>query len=100
MRLHLGLSGQDLAYQFGVHVSTVSCIITTVIDVLYEQLQYLIQWPNQELLEKTLPMDFRKHSPNCTVIIECFEMFIERPSSLLPRAQTYSSYKHDHNTVK
>ena len=33
------------------------------------------------------------------VIIDCFEVFIERPSSLLARAATWSSYKH-HNTVK
>ena len=34
-----------------------------------------------------------------TVIIDCFEVFINRPSNLLSRAQTWSSYKH-HNTVK
>ena len=34
-----------------------------------------------------------------TIIIECFEVFIERPSNLLARAQTFSNYKH-HNTVK
>jgi hypothetical protein len=33
------------------------------------------------------------------VIIDCFEVFIDRPSNLLARAQTYSSYK-SHNTVK
>ena len=46
-----------------------------------------------------MPMDFRKHCPNCAVIIDCFELFVVRPSNLLARAQTYSSYKH-HNTVK
>ena len=44
-------------------------------------------------------MDFRKHCPNCVVIIDCFEIFVDRPSALLARAQTYSSYKH-HNTAK
>ncbi len=34
-----------------------------------------------------------------TIIIDCFEVFIERPSNLLARSQTFSSYKH-HNTVK
>ena len=32
-------------------------------------------------------------------MIDCFEVFIERPSNLLARAQTFSSYKH-HNTIK
>ena len=34
-----------------------------------------------------------------TVIIYCFEVFIEKPTNLLARAQTFSSYKH-HNTIK
>ena len=34
-----------------------------------------------------------------TVVIDCFELFIERPSNLLARAQTFSSYKH-YNTIK
>ena len=44
-------------------------------------------------------MDFRKHCPSCAVIIDCFEIFVERSSNLLARAQTYSAYKH-HNTIK
>ena len=34
-----------------------------------------------------------------TVIIDCFEIFIDHPSNLLARAQTFSNYKH-HNTIK
>ena len=33
------------------------------------------------------------------IIIDCFEVFLERPSNLHARACTWSSYKH-HNTVK
>ena len=33
------------------------------------------------------------------VIIDCFEVFIEKPTNLLAREQTFSSYKH-HNTIK
>ena len=33
------------------------------------------------------------------VTIDCFEIFLERPTALLARAQTYSAYKH-HNTIK
>ena len=32
-------------------------------------------------------------------IIDCFEVFSERPSRLIARAMTWSNYKH-HNTVK
>ena len=44
-------------------------------------------------------MEFRKHFPNCVVIIDCFEIFLDRPTNLLARAYTFSQYKH-HNTVK
>lgn len=35
----------------------------------------------------------------CVVIIDCFKVFIDLPSNLIARAETWSSYKH-HNTVK
>lgn len=47
-----------------------------------------------------MPMSFRKlYGNKVAVIIDCFEVFIDRPSNLLAQAQTWSSYKH-HNTVK
>ncbi len=46
-----------------------------------------------------MPMDFRQYCPKCVVFIDCFEVFLERLTSVLARAQTFSSYKH-HNTVK
>ena len=99
MRLRLGLSGQDLAYHFRVSSATISRTFTHVIDVVYHQLKPLIIWPNRDALKKTMPMEFRKHFPNCVVIIDCFEIFLERPANLLSRAQIISQYKH-HNTVK
>ena len=48
---------------------------------------------------KTMPVDFRHHFKRCICIIDCFEVFCERPSDLMARAQTFSDYKH-HNTVK
>ena len=56
-------------------------------------------WPNREDLLKTMPLEFRRHFRQCVIIIDCFEIFIERPTALLPRAQTWSNYKH-HNTIK
>ena len=44
-------------------------------------------------------MDFRKNFKQCVTIIDCFEVFMERPTNLKARAQTWSNYKH-HNTAK
>ena len=98
MRLRLGLSGQDLGYRFGVHCSTVCRVFATVIDAVFQRLKHLVVWPEREVLHKTLLTDLRKHCPSCVVIVDCFEVFIDRPPALLARAQTYSSYKH-HNTA-
>lgn len=47
-----------------------------------------------------MPECFRaEFGDKVAVVIDCFEVFIERPSNLLARACTWSSYKH-HNTVK
>ena len=99
MQMRLGKSGTELGYQFGIHPSTVSRVFHDVIKVLSTCLNFLIVWPDRDVLKKTMPMDFRKNCPNCVVIIDCFEIFIDRPSDLLASAQTYSSYKH-HNTAK
>ena len=70
-----------------------------VIEVLYVKLKPLIIWSDRDTLLNTMPMCFRKHCPTCAVIIDCFEIFLDRPTNLLVHAQTYSSYKH-HNMVK
>lgn len=52
------------------------------------------------VLWKTRPMHFQyTFGRKVTVIIDCFKVFINKPTNLLARAQTFSSYKH-HNTIK
>ena len=99
MKLRLNLFDQDLAYRFGVHQSTISRNFKRWLDVMYVRLKPLIKWPGREELYKTMPLDFKAHFKKCVVIIDCFEVFCERPKPLKARAQTYSKYKH-HNTVK
>ena len=47
----------------------------------------------------TLPAFFKEKFSSCAVIIDCFKFFIDRPSCVLARAQTWSAYK-QHNTAK
>ncbi|XP_066913333.1 uncharacterized protein [Clytia hemisphaerica] len=99
MRLRLGLLEEDLAYRFGVAQSTISRILSRWIGVMATRFSFLIQWPEREQLRKTKPACFLENFEKCAVILDCFEVFIEKPNDLTARAQTYSSYKH-HNTVK
>ena len=81
-------------------VSTVSRTFQAWMIVMDCRLQPFIKWPEREALWHTMPQCFQQpFGKKVTVIIDCFEIFIDRPSNLLARAQTYSSYKH-HNTVK
>lgn len=62
--------------------------------------QRLVEWPDREELQLTMPMSFRRaFGTRVAVIIDCFEVFLKWPSSALPRCQTWSWYKH-HNTIK
>ncbi|XP_014679850.1 PREDICTED: uncharacterized protein LOC106819777 [Priapulus caudatus] len=100
MKLRLNLSLQDLGYRFTVSTSCVSKIFNEMIHIMYIRMKGLIMWPEREELQMSMPMEFRKYfGVKVSIVIDCFEIFIERPSNLLARAQTWSNYKH-HNTVK
>ena len=100
MKLRLNMPLEDLAYRFNVLVSTVSRTFHAWMVVMDVRLRPLIKWPEREELWRTMPQCFQ-HSfgKKTTVIIDCFEVFIDRPSNLMARAQTFSNNKH-HNTVK
>ncbi|KAK3922032.1 Protein ALP1-like [Frankliniella fusca] len=100
MRLRLNLLEDDLADRFDISQGTVSKILDKWIPVMAKCLEGLIVWPSRETLLRSTPECFRKSfGSHVVVIIDCFEVFIQRPSDLLARAQTWSDYKH-HNTLK
>ena len=99
IKLRLNLRDQDLGFRFNVCQSTVSRVFHKWIDILYIRLKPTIQWPTRESVAKTMPIEFRRNFSRCICIIDCFEVFCERPSDQMARAQTFSNYKH-HNTVK
>ena len=99
MKLRLNLYDQDLSYHFGIHKSSVSRSFHQVLDALFICTSGLIKWPDRDTLRETMPGSFCKFFKQCAVIIDCTEVFIERPSDLLARAQVWSQYKH-RSTIK
>ena len=99
MKLRLGLTDQDIAYRFRVSQPTISRNFKKWIDPMYIRLKPLVVWPDRDDVRKTMPLEFRTYFGRCIAIIDCFEVFIERPSNLKARAQTWSNYK-SHNTAK
>lgn len=100
MRLRLNLLEQDLAYRFNISQSTASRIFAKWLDAAYICMKNTIIWPERKNLIKTMPLSFKKHfGTSVAVILDCFEVFIDKPTSLITRAATWSNYKH-HNTIK
>lgn len=57
-------------------------------------------WPDREALQKTMPVCFQESfGKSIAIIMDCFKVFIERPSNLEARAITWPNYKHK-KTVK
>ena len=60
----------------------------------------LLGFHKKEAVRSNLPGVFIKAGyKKCRVILDCAEVFIERPKSLINQACTWSEYKH-HNTIK
>lgn len=91
---------QDLAYIFDIFCSTSSRVFLRMLDILYHRTVTMIRCPTREALRKIMPMCFRVHyGDKVAVILDCFEVFVERSTNLEAQTKTWSSYKH-HNTVK
>lgn len=101
MRLRLGLLNEDLADRFGVSPTICSNTFTTWIRIISVILgKALVNWLPREPIRENLPECFKKMNYHkCRTILDCTEVFIERPKSLLAQALTWSDYKH-HNTFK
>ena len=100
LRLRMNLPLHFLGQMYNISTATASRLFNHTIDVMSSTLTpALVFWPGREELRLSLPMSFRAAFSNCVCIIDCFEVFIEKPSDLRARAQTYSQYKH-HNTMK
>ena len=64
-----------------------------------KELGKLIFFLPRDVIRCTMPASFKKLYPKTTIILDCTEVFIQRPKKLMTRAQTYSDYK-SHNTGK
>ena len=100
MKLRLALLNQDLADRFQISPGTCSSIFTTWVKFLSSFLgNALIVWLPKEVILSNLPSFFKGRNKKVRCIIDCTEIYIERPKSLDVQATTWSDYK-KHNTFK
>lgn len=98
-RLHAGLLEQDLSDRFAISIATVSRIFLAWLNLLYVVLGSVSIWPSRIAINHFMPLKMKKSFPNVRVIIDCTEIYTQKPASLLINSQMYSSYK-SHTTFK
>ena len=100
MRLQLGLLNENVAERFDILPTKSSFSFTTWIKLFSKLLKNLVAWLFWEAIRDNLSEAFIKIANNkCWVILDCAEVFIERPKPLDCQAATWSDYKH-HNIIK
>ena len=100
MKLRLGFLNEDLACRFQIGIGTVSNVFHSWLNIMHENLNQFVKWPSKKCVKRNMPECFKAVSlQNVRCIIDCSEIFIEKPHNFKARAATYSNYKH-HNTVK
>lgn len=99
MKIRLNLFNFDLAQRFSVSESVISSIINQTLPEVAKQLRFFVHWPNKEEILEHIPTIVKENFMNCRCIINCTEVFIDRPGNLAARAFTWSNYKHN-NTIK
>jgi hypothetical protein len=95
-RLRVGLLEQDLSVRFNCSVATVSRTFLTWVNLLYFILGRIPIWLPRDEIDASMPDSFRKLYPSTRVIIDCTEIYTEKPSSLVLGSQLYSHYKGNH----
>ena len=99
VRLRHGVCGGFVAALMHLPDSTFSRMYATWILFLSRELSLLFPFPSQQLVDKFMPQCFKAKFPKTRIIIDCLEIQMERPTSLLHQSTAYSSYK-SRNTLK
>ena len=81
IRLRLGVLQEHLADMFCVSVSTVSRVLSTWVNLMFDHCQFLVAWPTREEILMNLPKQFSGYTSS-RIVVDCTEFFTEK--SLLP----------------
>ena len=80
IKLRQNLKEKDIAYRFGIAVSTVSKYFITWVCFLYSHLSEIDWMPESEQVKLTLPLAFKADYSKTYTIIDASEVFVETPS--------------------
>ncbi|XP_055336832.1 uncharacterized protein LOC129587227 isoform X2 [Paramacrobiotus metropolitanus] len=99
-KLRMDLSFEFLGVLFKIHCSTASKIFEMWICTMATVIRRINFFPSRQMVLADAPPEFLASGfADVRVLIDCFELFIEKPSHPGTHSYAYSSYKH-HTTVK
>ena len=93
------MSEKVLADNFRISAAHVSRIFVTYLDFMYTRFIQIDIWASRLVVDKTMPVTFKEAYPSTRIILDCTELFIQKPSCIRSQSETYSTYK-SHNTAK
>ncbi|XP_071579699.1 uncharacterized protein [Temnothorax nylanderi] len=93
VKLKQNVSYSFLAIMFNCYTAK-HCqrVFYEMIKILSKCLKVAIPWPSKEEIEKNLPLCF-KDFEDVRVVVDCTEVFIQKPAKLCCQLLTYSHYK-------
>lgn len=103
IKLRLNYTFTELGYRFQIDATTASRYFHRCIFILFKLFNNskLVHWPDKrENLLLNIPSYFRStFKERISIIVDCFEIFIEHSAVLRAAAQAFSFYRH-HATLK
>jgi len=91
--LKCGSSLEHSSWLFQLPTSTISRYIITWSNFMYFSLGAIPIWPSKDSVIKTMPKCFKETYPSTRCIIDCTELYCQRPSGLHSQSCMYSKYK-------
>lgn len=96
-RVRLDLSFTNLSYILDVNRDIISTYWYQGLKILNSRLPGLIKFPSRAAIKYTMPARFRlAFGDKISIIVDCFEIFIEKSSNPKTASQTWFNYKHGH----
>lgn len=89
----------DLGFRFSVSQQDISVLFSDWMNYMFFRLGELPLWPARDTVQSLMPTEFKTRYPTTMCMIDCTEIKIQKPKSLVNQSATYSDYKSS-NTVK
>ena len=84
LKFRLALDNVTLSKLFDVSVGHVSSLFSTWMNFLSQILSSTIKWPSRQKIKRHMPLCFKIKYPETVAIIDCTEVFVQKPKNSGP----------------